>query len=322
MTAIPTKAPKPTLAQRMRHLAKQYWKYRTLMLLLIPSLAMLVIFKYVPMYGVTIAFKNFKLRQGILGSPWVGFDVFEKVFSMPVFWTAFQNTAILGVMNLIVGFPLPILFALLLNSVRAKTWRGWIENVTYMPHFISTVVLVGMLKRVFDVNTGLISNVYSLLGGGRLPFDMFIGDTNFRTLYIWSGVWQGTGWGSIIYMAALSAVDPQLHEAATVDGATRWQRLVHIDLPAIVPTITITLILRFGSIMGIGFDKAFLMQNDTNLAASEVISTYVYKVGLTATSNMNYSYSTAIGIFKSVVSIILLFGTNALAKKVRGETIV
>ncbi len=302
---------------------KSYWQriaenWQMYLFLLLPIIWLLV-FKYEPMYGAQIAFRKYKISKGILGSPWVGLDNFEKFFTSVYFARTVGNTLYLSIYSLIVGFPLPILFALLLNSVRRRSWRGWIENVTYMPHFISTVVIVGMLKRVFDVNTGLISNVYSVFGGNRLPFDMFIGDTNFRTLYIWSGVWQGTGWGSIIYMAALSAVDPQLHEAAMVDGATRFQRLLHIDLPAIVPTITITLILRFGSIMGIGFDKAFLMQNDTNLAASEVISTYVYKVGLTSSNNMNYSYSTAIGLFNSVINLIMISLVNFTSNRINGS---
>ncbi len=267
------------------------------------------------MYGAQIAFRNFKAAEGIWGSEWVGVEQFAKFFGSVYFGRTVGNTIFLSLYSLVVGFPMPILFALLLNSVRSKKWRGWIENVTYMPHFISTVVMVGILARVFDVNTGIVHNIMKMFGG-RLENDMFIGDANFRNLYIWSGVWQGTGWGSIIYMAALSAVDPQLHEAATVDGASRWSRVWHVDLPAIIPTITITLILRCGSIMSIGFDKAFLMQNDTNMAASEVISTYVYKVGLKADSGMQYSYSTAINMFNSVINLATISVVNYISNRI------
>ena len=283
---------------------------------LIIPLVWLIIYKYAPMYGAQIAFRKYKPAQGIWGSRWVGFDNFVKFFESVYFSRTVGNTLLLSLYSLAVGFPLPIVFALLLNSVRSKRWRGWIENVTYMPHFISTVVLVGIMFRVFDVHTGLVHNLARSVG---LNFtnDLFIGDGNFRNLYIWSGVWQGTGWGSIIYMAALSAVDPQLHEAAVMDGASRWKRLWHIDLPAIIPTITITLILRCGSIMSIGFDKAFLMQNDTNLAASEVISTYVYKVGLK--DSLNYSYSSAINLFNSVVNLLTISLVNFITNKINGS---
>ena len=183
----------------------------------------------------------------------------------------------------------------------------------------ATVVMVGILKRVFDLNSGLFSNLMQVLTGSKMENNLFLGDANFQHLYVWSGVWQGTGWGSVIYMAALSGVDPEQHEAATIDGASRWQRLFHIDLPAIIPTITITLILRCGQIMNIGFDKAFLMQNDTNLAASEVISTYVYKVGLTAAGGGNLSYSTAIGLFNSVVNLVMISLVNFISNKVNGS---
>jgi len=279
----------------------------------------LIIFKYVPMYGAQIAFRKYNLRDGITGSKWVGLDNFIKFFNSVYFGRTVGNTLKLSLYSLAVGFPLPIIFALMLNSVRNRTWRGWVENVTYMPHFISAVVMVGILKRVFDTNTGLIANIFSWFSSSKLTVDLFIGDSNFRNLYIWSGVWQEMGWGSIIYMAALSSVDPTLHEAAMVDGASRWQRLWHVDFPAILPTITITLILRCGSIMGIGFDKVYLMQNDTNLAASEVIATYVYKVGLTADYNMNYSYSAAIGLFNSVVNLITISIVNFISNRINGS---
>ena len=286
--------------------------------LLIPII-WLLIFKYQPMYGAQIAFRKYSVRMGITGSPWVGMANFTKFFKSVYFTRTVGNTLFLSLYSMVTGFPLPIFFALLLNSVRNARWKSAIENVAYMPHFISTVVMVGILKRVFDLNSGLFSNLMQVLTGSKMDNNLFLGDANFQHLYVWSGVWQGTGWGSVIYMAALSGVDPEQHEAATIDGASRWQRLFHIDLPAIIPTITITLILRCGQIMNIGFDKAFLMQNDTNLGASEVISTYVYKVGLTASGGSNLSYSTAIGLFNSVVNLVMISLVNFVSNKVNGS---
>jgi len=302
---------------------KSYWRRicenRQMYLFLLLPLIWLFTFRYWPMYGAQIAFRNYKVAQGITGSQWVGLAQFQKFFKSIYFKRVVGNTLYLSLYSMVVGFPLPIIFALLLNSVRSKRWRSVVENVTYMPYFISAVVLVGILKRVFDLNSGLISNIMRMLTGAKMETDLFRGNMNFQNLYVWSGVWQGTGWGSIIYMAALSNVDPQLHEAATIDGASRWQRLVHIDLPAIIPTITITLILRCGSLMSIGFDKVFLMQNDTNLAASEVISTYVYKVGLTAEGGNNFSYSTAIGLFNSVVNLVMISLVNFITNRINGS---
>ena len=296
--------------------ARANWQMYLFLLL---PVAWLLIFKYWPMYGAQIAFRNYKVAKGITGSDWVGLKWFVKFFNSVYFSTVVGNTLKLSLYSMLVGFPLPIFFALLLNSVRNKHWRSAVENVTYMPYFISAVVLVGIMKRVFDTNSGLFSNILLQLTGNKLETDLFRGNLNFINLYVWSGVWQGTGWGSIIYMAALSNVDPQQHEAATIDGASRWQRLLHVDLPAIIPTITITLILRCGSIMSIGFDKVYLMQNDTNLAASEVIATYVYKVGLTAQGGANFSYSTAIGLFNSVINLVMISLVNFISNRINGS---
>lgn len=305
-----------------RKQGKTYWKRivenRQMYLFLILPLIWLIIYKYGPMYGAQIAFRNYTPSDGIWGSKFVGLAHFKKFFDSVYFERTVGNTVILSLYSLIVGFPIPIIFALLLNSVRSKKWKSAIENVTYMPHFISTVVMVGIMMRVFDFYTGIMHNIVVALGG-TWNLHMFTGDPNFRHLYIWSGVWQGTGWSSIIYMAALSGVDPQLHEAAIVDGASRWKRTLYVDLPTIIPTITITLILRFGSIMSIGFDKAFLMQNDTNMNASEVISTYVYKVGLKADSGMQFSYSTAINMFNSVINLGAISLVNYISNRINGS---
>jgi ABC-type polysaccharide transport system, permease component len=297
---------------------KRIVENRQMYLFLILPLIWLIIFKYGPMYGAQIAFKNYVPKMGIWGSEFVGLANFKQFFSSLYFERTVKNTLILSMYSLAVGFPTPIIFALLLNSVRSKKWKSWIENVTYMPHFISTVVMVGIMMRVFDYYTGVVHNMLAVFGISW-NVHMFTGDPNFRNLYIWSGVWQGTGWGSIIYMAALSGVDPELHEAAIVDGATRIRRIWNIDLPSIIPTITITLILRCGSIMSIGFDKVFLMQNDTNLNASEVISTYVYKVGLTAEKGMQLSYSSAVGMFNSVINLITISLVNYISNRINGS---
>jgi len=231
-----------------------------------------------------------------------------------MFERVLTNTLRLSVYQLIAGFPLPIIFALALNSVQAHRFKKVVQTITYMPHFISTVVLVGIMKRILDINTGIVNNVVENFGG-NFHTDLFNGGGNFRWLYICSSIWQNTGWNSIIYMAALSGVSPELHEAATIDGASRWQRVMNIDLPTIVPTIIIMLILSAGGMMDIGFDKAYLMQNDTNLVTSEVISTYVYKVGF-QNAGGDLSYSTAIGLFNSVVNLFMVLLVNGISRKI------
>jgi len=300
-----------------KSLKRRIIENRQLYVFLLIPIIWLIIFKYVPMFGAQIAFKNFSIRDGIWGSKWVGLDQFKKFFKSYMFSRTVSNTLILSLYSLVTGFPISIIFALLLNSVRSKAWRSTIENVTYMPYFISTVVMVGIMIRVLDHRTGVAANLADIFGS-NIP-NLFQGANNFRNVYIWSGVWQYTGWNSIIYMAALSSVNPELSEAALIDGASRFKRVIHIDLPAIVPTIAITLILRFGNIMGIGFDKAFLLQNDTNLKASEVIATYVYKVGMTASGGNDYSYATAIGLFNSVINLIMITVVNKFSQKVSGS---
>ena len=283
-------------------------------MLLIPIIY-LIVFKYIPMVGVQIAFRYYTPRNGMWGSEWAGFAQFQKFFESYQFERVLGNTVYLSLYSIIAGFPLPIIFALLLNSLRSKKFCSFVQNITYMPHFISTVVMVGMLMQVFNPRIGIFAQLYKMFAStGAVP-DLMASPSAFPHLYIWSGIWQGTGWSTVIYMAALSSVDPEQHEAATIDGASRFQRLLHIDFPAIIPTISITLILRCGSIMNIGFDKVFLMQNDLNLRASEVISTYVYKVGLSAAGG-DFSYATAIGLFNSIVNLIIVVLVNKISNKV------
>ena len=290
---------------------RRHWQMYLFALL---PLAYLIIFKYVPMFGIQIAFKRYSVRLGIWGSQWVGFAQFEKFFSSYQFERVIGNTITLSLYSLFAGFPLPIILALMLNALRSHRYKSFVQNVTYMPHFISTVVMVGILNQFFNTRYGGFANIWHLFTNAPVP-DLLSSPNAFINMYVWSGVWQGMGWGSIIYVAALSSVDDTLHEAAMIDGASRFKRILCIDFPAIIPTITITLILRCGSIMGIGFDKVYLMQNNLNLRASEVISTYVYKVGL-ASSTSDFSYSTAIGLFNSVVNLIIMMIVNAISRKV------
>jgi putative aldouronate transport system permease protein len=295
----------------------QSWQMYLLLLL---PIAYLIIFKYWPMYGVQIAFRKYKVKSGISGSEWVGLYQFSKFFSSFYFNRVVGNTLRLSLYGILVGFPIPIVFALMVNAVRSNKIRKFTQTVTYMPHFISTVVMVGMILRVFDTRFGIYAIVYKWLYPTASVPNILLDSTAFPHLYIWSGIWQHLGWNTVIYTAALSSVDPTQHEAATIDGASRFQRILHVDVPAIMPTITIMLILRCGSIMEIGFDKTYLMQNNGNLQTSEVISTYVYKVGL-GSSNMDFSYGTAIGFFNSMIGMLMLVLTNTVSRRLNQSSL-
>ena len=281
--------------------------------LLLPVVYILV-FKYLPMGGVVIAFKDFKMRYGIFGSEWVGLEHFKRFFSTYQCAKVIKNTLIISLYSLVAGFPIPIIFALMMNCVRREKLKKVVQSVVCLPHFISTVVMVGIIFQLFNPRTGLYGIIAEAITG-VYPSDINASPDGFRHLYIWSGVWKGFGWGSIIYTAALAGVDPTYHEAAQIDGATRLQRIWHIDLPAIAPTIITMLILRVGDIMSVGFEKVYLMQNGMNLAASEIISTYEYQVGLGGSST-NFSYAAAIGLFNSIVNLIMIVIVNNVAKKV------
>ncbi len=282
--------------------------------LLIP-VVYIIIFAYLPMGGLQIAFKQFNARKGMWGSPWVGLKHFERFFGSMYFGRTVGNTLALSLYSLACGWPLPILTALMLNCFHSKKAQSTIQTILTLPHFISVVVLVGIVFQIFNSRSGLYGVMHFKLTGSY-SMDLFSIPVNFRHFYLWSGVWQDFGWGSIIYLAALSGVDPSQHEAATVDGATRFQRVLLVDIPAILPTIVIMLIMRFGHIMSIGYEKVYLMQNDLNLMYSEVISTYVYKQGLSAGGKTDFSYATAIGFFNSLVNLILVVIVNWIAGKV------
>ena len=281
-----------------------------LYVLLFPSIILLIMFAYIPMLGLVIAFKDYSPANGILNSPWVGFKYFTQFFNSVQFGTTMMNTLKISMYSILVGFPLPILLALLCNQLRTGKFKKVFQVTTYLPHFISTMVMCGMIILFLSPNSGLIANIFKSLGW-TMP-NLLSKPDSFAGVYVWSDVWQHIGWDSIIYLAALSAIDPTYYEAATMDGASRMQKILNIDLPLLLPTAMILLILRAGSLLSIGFEKVLLLQNPLNLAGSEVISTYVYKVGM---QNFQYSYSTAIGLFNTVVNLIILLSVNWFSKR-------
>ena len=284
----------------------QYWLF-----LLLP-IAFLLIFEYYPMLGTQIAFRNYKAKYGIWGSEWAGFKWFIKFFESYQFKRVVSNTFILSVYNVFVSTLIPIGFALIFNCVEKPRYKKFVQTIVTLPHFISTVVLVGLLMQIFNSRVGLYGVIYQAITG-TYPKDIFADSGTFRHMFVWSGVWQNFGWSSIIYIAALHGVDPGLHEAAQIDGATRFQRMIHVDFPHITPTIITLMIMNVGKVMSVGFQKVYLMQNNLNLNVSEIISTYTYEIGLVQN---NYSYSAAIGLFNSIINLILVLTTNRIARKV------
>lgn len=289
---------------------KSIWQNWELYVLISPVIIYFIVFHYFPLYGLQIAFKDFIPSKGILGSPWVGFKHFERFFDSYYFWRLIKNTVGIGVFTLAVSFPIPIIIALMLNEVKSLRYKKFVQTVIYAPHFLSTVVVVGMLL-LFLKTDGLINQVVRLFGG--TPIDFISEPGWFKSLYVFSDVWQTMGWSSIIYIAALAAVDPAQHEAAMIDGASRFQRIIHINIPAIMPTIVILFILNAGSVMAVGFEKVYLMQNQLNMSASDVISTFVYRSGIL---EAQYSFSAAVGLFNSIINFIMLIMVNQIAKKV------
>lgn len=278
--------------------------------MVVPALVYIIMFHYKPMYGIIIAFKDFSMRQGITGSPWIGFDNFTRLFSSYWFPIIIKNTLTLSLLNLIVGFPIPIILALLLNEVNNGRFRKTFQTISYAPHFISVVVLCGMLVIFTNPTHGIINILLGKIGVESINFLGIAAD--FKWVYVLSGVWQEMGWGSIIYFAALSSVDKSLIEAADIDGANRLQKIWYINLPVLVPTIMVLLVLQFGSLLSVGYEKVYLLQNSTNLSASEVISTYVYKVGL---QQADFSFSAAVDVFNSVINTTILLLANGISRK-------
>ncbi|UUI02342.1 ABC transporter permease subunit [Oceanobacillus jeddahense] len=276
---------------------------------LLPAMIYFTIFHYIPMYGVQIAFKDFYATEGIIGSPWAGFEHFQRFFDSYYFWRLIKNTVILSLYQLIL-FPLPIIFALMLNELKNGAFKKWSQTLTYAPHFMSVVVIVGMLVAFLDPITGMVNHVITYFGGSSISF--LTSPDWFRHIFVWSGQWQTLGWGTIIYLAALAGVNPELHEAAKMDGASRIQRIIHINIPAILPTIVVLFILNIGSFMAIGFEKVLLMQNNLNAETSDIIQTFVYQTGLL---EGQYSFAAAIGLFDSVINLTLLIIVNQIAWK-------
>ncbi len=291
-------------------LRKDFAKYKYLYLMVLPVVAFYFLFHYMPMYGVIISFKRFVPAKGIMGSPWAGFFHFKTFFASYYFWRLLRNTVLISVNSLIFGFPAPIILALLINELRTVAFKRVVQSLTYIPHFVSVVVVCGLLLE-FSQRSGLINDIRAWFGGERITF--FQDPKYFRTFFIGSGIWQEIGWGTIIYLAALSAIDPQLYEAATIDGAGRWRKLSHITIPSIIPTIIILLILRMGRMMTVGHEKIILLYNATIYESADVISTFVYRKGLL---DFAWSYSTAVNLFNSVINVLLLLAANTLSRRV------
>lgn len=294
---------------------KKSWQLYALLAL--PVIYVLV-FKYYPMYGAQIAFKDYIASKGVAGSEWVGMKHFIRFFNSYEFVKLMKNTLIISLYSLLAGIPFPIILALSLNYVKNQLFKKSVQMITYAPHFISVVVMVGIVMELLDPRNGLVNMLLGQLGFE--PINFMAKPEYFSSIYVWSGIWQNVGFSCIIYLAALAGVDPAQHEAAVIDGASKFQRMLHIDLPSIVPVMIILLILNTGHILDLGFEKVLLLQNPLNARTSEVIDTFVYKVGL-ASQAMNYSYSTAINLFKSVIGLILLISVNQMAKKAKQESL-
>jgi putative aldouronate transport system permease protein len=291
-------------------LRKDFSRNRYIYLMALPVVAFFILFHYVPMYGLIISFKRFTPALGIGGSPWVGFKYFQDFFESYYFWRLIRNTILLSVYSLVWGFPAPIILALLINEVRSVSFKRLVQSLTYVPHFISLVVVAGLVLQ-FSQMRGLFNDVLSWFGADRISF--FQDPRYFRSFYIGSSIWQEVGWGTIIYLAALSAIEPQLYEAATIDGAGRWRKLIHITVPSIIPTIIVLLILRMGQLMTVGHEKIILLYNSSIYETADVIATFVYRKGLL---DFNWSYGTAIGLFNSIINLMLVVTANTISRRV------
>jgi len=302
-----------TSSPHRRHF-RRYWQLYVMMLV---PLVHFLLFKYVPLFGNILAFRRFRPGMGPFGTDWVGFAYFERFFGDPMFWRAFNNTLVLSFGNILINFPIPIIFALLLNEVRNVRFKKFVQTISYMPRFISTVVVIAILSELLSPSTGLLNRLLADLFGMEPIY--FVNEPQyFRPIYILTETWQFTGWTAIIYLAAIAGINQEMFEAADIDGANRFQKIIYVTLPSIMSTIMIMLILNVGSLLSLGFEKVLLLYTPSNAMVSDIIDTLVYRTGLT---NQNYSYATAIGLFSGVVGVILVSGTNWLSKKVSGESI-
>ncbi|NOU64496.1 ABC transporter permease subunit [Paenibacillus sp. LMG 31461] len=299
-----------TGGQGMQQFQKRWHNSKYLMLLFLPALIYYLLFKYVPMFGILISFKDYNTFKGVWASEWVGLKYYSLFFHSPDFLKLLKNTVLLGISKVVFGFPAPIILALLLNEVRRATLKRLVQSISYLPHFISNVVVVSMMFLFLSPTSGLVNNVIQWFGYDAMNFMQ--NEDYFRAIYILSEIWQHVGWETIIYLAALSAIDPQLYEAARVDGANRRHQLLHITIPGIRPAIIILFILNIGHVLDIGFEKVLLMLNPSIYATADVLSTYVYRTGI---QSMNYSYATAIDLFSSIINLIFILTANWISRR-------
>nr|WP_278658148.1 ABC transporter permease subunit [Ruthenibacterium lactatiformans] len=307
----PKKLPfKARLMKSLRLLWKNIKRDKALLLIVLPVVVHYLVFVYYPMYGNIIAFKNYSPVLGISGSEWVGFKYFEQFFTSPYFFRVLRNTLLISIYSLIWAFPVPIIFALALNDLRNGPFKRIVQTVSYIPYFISTVIICGLLVNFLSPSSGIINTIIQMFGGD--PINFLMEPSWFRTIFIASGIWQGFGWSSIIYLAALTGINPELYEAATVDGATKLQQILHVSIPCILPTIVVIFVMNIGTLMSVGYEKLILLYNPITLDVADVISSYVYRTGLV---EGNYSFGSAVGLFNSVVNLILVVAANKASKK-------
>lgn len=298
----------------LNRLGRDIVRNKVIYLMVLPIVAYYVLFKYVPMYGAVIAFKDYSIIKGIMGSDWAGFTHFRDFFESVYFWRVIRNTLLISLYQLIFGFPAPIILAILLNELKNQFFKRIVQTVSYLPHFISIVIISGMIID-FTSREGIVNTIIEFFGGQR---SSLLGDpANFRTIYVSTQIWQEIGWSSIIYLAALSGINPELYEAATVDGAGRFKKIWNVTIPSLIPTIMILLILRIGGLMEVGFEKIILLYNPNTYETADVISSFVYRVGLAETNN--YSFSTAVGLFESAINLVLLFSANYFSRRLSGS---
>ncbi|MET3546837.1 ABC transporter permease [Paenibacillus cellulositrophicus] len=300
----------PVPKRRMSNLRK----YKALYLISLPGIIYFIVFKYLPLLGSVMAFQNYNIFKGFTGSPWVGLDQFRRMFTYPEFLRILENTVLIGFYDLIFAFPVPIIFALLLNELRKVVYKRILQTVVYLPHFLSWVIIGGIMIGILSPTTGIVNQVLNAFG---LKSIYFLGEDSYiRSILVGTGIWKDSGWGTIVYLAALASVNPELYEAARIDGASRWRQTLSITIPAILPTITIMFLLHIGNFLDFGFERVFVFVNSLNESKGDILDTYIYRVGLI---DQQYSYTTAIGLFKSVVGLVLVMIGNTLSKRASGE---
>jgi len=290
---------------------KQFHKYKYLFILLAPAIILTIIFNYIPMYGIVIAFKDYKMVKGIMGSKWIGFAHFKTLFSSPSFFEVMRNTILISIYRIVFGFPAPIILALLLNEVRSTKYKKLVQTVSYLPHFMSWVGIGGIIKELLSPQRGIVNYIIQLLGGKQIYF--LIDPAWFRSILIISGIWQGVGWGSIIYLATIAGIDIEMYEAAIIDGANRLKQALYITIPMLYPVITVLLILNIGNILNAGFDQIFNLYTPPVYCVADIIDTYIYRRGLLES---DYGLATAVGLFKNVIGFALVIGTNFITRRI------